>query len=445
MLSSAVVSILAISLTALPASATGVGPSRVAVSARARVAACAPPAASSAAAFVPGESCTGERVVITGATGYIGKAVVAEAVRRGYATTAVVRDASRVHDMESFIGATLVEAEAGNAASLTAPGGPLAPGAADVVICCLASRQGTRRDAWAVDYRATKACADAAVVAGCRHFVLLSAICVRSAERREPNALAFQYAKLEAEDYLRHLARDGVLSHSILRPTAFFKSLSNQFEKVAQGGKFLFFDLGGGACIRANPISEPDLAAALVDSIADTRRENAIWRIGGPGPVLSKLDQGRMMAEAAGQPHPEPIAVPRGVLDGICSALSAIAALTRLPPVDDAAEVARILRYYATEDMVTTDPDEVYGSDLLETYYAKVATEGREYDPYVAVFDSKESVESFGAGGEGGGEVQQQGGATKEVIGLRVATASAAAAAVATAVATASATGVGPH
>ena len=31
---------------------------------------------------VPGESCTGEKVVVVGATGYIGKAVVRESVRR---------------------------------------------------------------------------------------------------------------------------------------------------------------------------------------------------------------------------------------------------------------------------------------------------------------------------------------------------------------------------
>ena len=48
-----------------------------------------------AADFVPGETCTGERVAVVGATGYIGKAVGRECVRRGYATTAVVRDASR--------------------------------------------------------------------------------------------------------------------------------------------------------------------------------------------------------------------------------------------------------------------------------------------------------------------------------------------------------------
>ena len=39
--------------------------------------------------FVSGETCTGEKVTIAGASGYIGKAVVRESVRRGYSTKAV--------------------------------------------------------------------------------------------------------------------------------------------------------------------------------------------------------------------------------------------------------------------------------------------------------------------------------------------------------------------
>ena len=59
------------------------------------------------AAFEPGVTKTDERVTVVGASGYIGKAVVRECVRRGYATTAVVRDASKA----SFDGATTVGAE----------------------------------------------------------------------------------------------------------------------------------------------------------------------------------------------------------------------------------------------------------------------------------------------------------------------------------------------
>lgn len=75
-------------------------------------------AALPAMAFVPGEGCTGERVVVVGATGYIGKAVVREAVARGYATTAVVRDARKAASEPKFAGAKLVEGDVCDATSL---------------------------------------------------------------------------------------------------------------------------------------------------------------------------------------------------------------------------------------------------------------------------------------------------------------------------------------
>jgi divinyl chlorophyllide a 8-vinyl-reductase len=170
----------------------------------------------------------------------------------------------------------------------------------------------------------------------------------------------------------------------------------NQFEKVAAGGSFLYFDLGGGRCIRANPISERDLAAALVDSIADPARENKTWQIGGPGPPLSKLEQGALMAAAAGLPPPPTTAVPIGVLNAIVAVLSFLASVTRLTALEDAAEISRILRYYASEDMVAVGKGEQYGSDSVADFYKTVAANGREYDPYVAIFDSRKAVERFG-------------------------------------------------
>ena len=54
-----------------------------------------------------------------------------------------------------------------------------------------------------VDYQATLNCLEAARAAGARHFVLLSAFCVKSAERGDPYALQFQYAKKDMEAALR--------------------------------------------------------------------------------------------------------------------------------------------------------------------------------------------------------------------------------------------------
>ena len=53
--------------------------------------------------------------------------------------------------------------------------------------------------------------------------------------------------------------------------------------------------------------------------------------------------------------------------------------------LEDAAEFGRIGRYYALEDMLTTDPADRYGKTTLKEHYERVAEEGQEYDPYTSV------------------------------------------------------------
>ena len=239
---------------------------------------------------VAGESCSGEKVVVVGASGYIGKAVVRESVRRGYPTTAVVRDASAAAGEANFKGANVVQADVTQPATL---GGPLSSGNVDVVISCLASRSGSKKDSFAIDYQATLNCLEAAKAAGARHFVMLSAFCVTSAEQQDPYALQFQYAKKDMEAKLREQSEVG---YTIVRPTAFFKSVSGQVEVVNGGGPFVYFDLGGGKCATCNPIAEADLAAALIDTITDPSKKDALWNIGGPDDGLSMKQQVRVRA-----------------------------------------------------------------------------------------------------------------------------------------------------
>ena len=241
----------------------------------------------SMAEHVPGETCSGEKVAVVGATGYIGKAVVREAVRRGYPTTAVVSDASVAASEPKFQGANVVQADVTNPSSLAS--GPFAPGSVDVVISCLASRSGSKKDSFAIDYQATLNSLEAAKAAGARHFVMLSAFCVKSAEMNDPYALQFQYAKKDMEAKLREQSD---VSYTIVRPTAFFKSVSGQVEVVNGGGPFVYFDLGDGKCATCNPIAEADLAAALVDTITDpVRGKNYLWNLGGPDVGLSMKQQ----------------------------------------------------------------------------------------------------------------------------------------------------------
>jgi divinyl chlorophyllide a 8-vinyl-reductase len=209
------------------------------------------------------------------------------------------------------------------------------------VISCMASRTGAPRDAWAIDHQAHLDVLAAAREAGVGHFVLLSAICVQKP------LLAFQRAKLAFE---AALVASG-LTYSIVRPTAFFKSLSGQVERVRGGKPFLVF--GDGTLTACKPISDGDLADYIVGCLEDERRWNRILPIGGPGAAITPREQGEALFAALGR-EPRFRRVPVALLDGIIGALSLAARLA--PSLTEKAELARIGRYYATESMLVLDP-----------------------------------------------------------------------------------------
>ena len=141
----------------------------------------------------------------------------------------------------------------------------------DALVSCLASRTGAPKDAWAIDFQAHVDALAVAKDAGVSQMVLLSAICVQKPR------LAFQHAKLAFE---RVLMASG-LTYSIVRPTAFFKSLSGQVDRVKRGKPFMVF--GDGAVTACKPISDDDLGRFLVECLEDESRYNRVLPIGGPG------------------------------------------------------------------------------------------------------------------------------------------------------------------
>ena len=151
------------------------------------------------------------------------------------------------------------------------------------MISCLASRSGIKKDAYAIDYEATINCLGAAQSVNARHFTLLSAYCVKNPW------LQFQKAKLLAEAALQNQTS---VTWSIVRPTAFFKSVSGQLEVVQSGAPFVMF--GNGEVTRCNPISEADLATYIVDCSIEPTRNNKILNIGGPDEPLTMKKQGEV-------------------------------------------------------------------------------------------------------------------------------------------------------
>ncbi|CAG9467894.1 unnamed protein product [Pedinophyceae sp. YPF-701] len=317
------------------------------------------------------------RVLVVGSTGYIGRFVTKEMMARGFDTVAVAREKSGVKGkkskedvLEDFKGATVAFADCTSAESLRSA---LAGQQFDVVVSCLASRTGGIEDSNLIDYQATRHAMDVGQELGAKHFVLLSAICVQKP------TLEFQRAKLKFE---AELQANEDMTHSIVRPTAFFKSLGGQVELVKNGSPYVMF--GDGTLAACKPISERDLASYMADCVLDKEGSltNQVLPIGGPGRALTALDQAIILFRLVGR-RPEFIQVPIQVMDGVIWVFDKLAA--KIPQLADAAEFGKIGRYYAAESMLVMDPKTgvydpdstpSYGKDTLEDFFKRVLEEG---------------------------------------------------------------------
>ena len=309
------------------------------------------------------------RVFMLGASGTIGQATARALVRRGHDVVCLVRPRSGVRGAlgpdelaRRLLGAELRLGDATDAASLQRDG--LRGERFDVLMSCLASRTGAPRDAWAIDHQAHVQALDLAQRSGVTQMVLLSAICVQKP------LLAFQQAKRAFEQALMGSG----LNYSIVRPTAFFKSLSGQVERVRQGKPFLLF--GDGRLTACKPISDDDLGDYLAACVDDEARHRRVLPIGGPGPAITPREQGERLFALMGRPARFK-QVPVGLMDAIIAALGLAGRV--VPALAARAELARIGRYYATESMLLWDAaagryDEQatpsWGSQTLWDHYA---------------------------------------------------------------------------
>jgi len=305
------------------------------------------------------ESQSRGRVLLLGATGTIGRATHRVLLASGWSVTCLGRNnpvagADWVFcDMASQPSVLAAMRQAVQAVQV----GPMEQGVQMgqplAIVSCMASRTGVPADAWAIDHDAHQHVLKAACALGVRQFVLLSAICVQKPR------LAFQQAKLAFEQSLMGSG----LTYSIVRPTAFFKSLTGQIDRVRSGKPYLVF--GDGRLTACKPISDEDLADFIAGCLTDPARFNRILPIGGPGPAITPLQQAEQLFATLGRPV-KIRSVPPALLDGIVGVLGLLGRL--VPALAAKAELARIGRYYATESMLVWN-------EALQAYDAQATPE----------------------------------------------------------------------
>jgi divinyl chlorophyllide a 8-vinyl-reductase len=286
-----------------------------------------------------------KKVLIVGATGYIGSAVVTESVRQGYDVIAVTR--SLKNDCQ-FDGAEVVLADVTD---------PVAIAEAfnrkiDVVISCLACRSGLARDFDEIDYKTTLNILNAAKENGTGKFILLSAICVRKPD------LPLQLAKLKMEDAL---IRSGI-DYTIVRPTAYFWVFDAQTRMIENGKPGYLIGTGDQAC--HNPIAKEDLAEFMVGCIGSSEHQNRIFIIGGPevpDNTVTYRDSLMMIFESMGK-EPKLVSIPGWLLTAVIRITGFIGFFFR--KIGVFSEFLKIVYYYLENDMRAPG----YGSITLKQH-----------------------------------------------------------------------------
>jgi uncharacterized protein YbjT (DUF2867 family) len=204
----------------------------------------------------------GEKVLLAGAVGRLGRHVRSELESRGYAVRALVRDPCNLagEDVEVFASDArraemLKGACNGVAAVVSAMGASLA--------LRYTAPNASYRD---VDLGANLNLLEEARRAGVRKFVYVS---LYAAERLR--GLGYVDAH---EEFVKALAASGI-EYAVVRPTGFFYVFEEIFKMALRGRAMLV----GRGDARTNPIHEADVARACVEALEGDARE---LPVGGP-------------------------------------------------------------------------------------------------------------------------------------------------------------------
>ncbi|MGB0101662.1 MAG: NAD(P)H-binding protein [Nocardioides sp.] len=212
----------------------------------------------------------GERVLVLGGTGYIGRALVPELARRGY-RPAVLSRSGEVKNEAAYADAEVIVGDATRAADVAAA---VAAAPTAVVISLLSGRKpNDAEDCRQVDHEAVVHGIKAAVANDVQQFIHISDYGVYRPE------LIPQVYKLQVEGELigQH---HGHLPWTIVRPTAYFPYLSVAFGDVKNDLAYRIYDHGEYNVV--NPIAREDLAEFIVNQVLNDDAIGRILPVGGP-------------------------------------------------------------------------------------------------------------------------------------------------------------------
>jgi len=219
-----------------------------------------------------------KKILVAGATGYLGKFITQELLERDYDTKIVVRNKNNLKLTAPNL--VILEAEVTKPETLKHIFKDV-----DVVISTIGiTRQKDGLTYMDVDYKANVNLIDEAKKNGVKKFIYISVL----------NGEKLRQLKIcEAKEKLGDYLKSSGLDYCIIRPNGFFSDMGD-FLKMAKSGKVYLF---GDGKLKLNPIHGKDLAKEVVNAINQEKEE---INIGGPD-LLSQNEIAELALKAYGK------------------------------------------------------------------------------------------------------------------------------------------------
>ena len=239
-----------------------------------------------------------KKVLVAGATGYLGKYIVQEFHRKGYWVRALTRNEKKLAKVgqfgeppvKDFID-EVFKGEVTNPETLTGLCEDI-----DIVFSSIGlTRQKDGLSFEDVDYQGNKNVLDQALKEGVQQFIYVS---VLNAQLMESLAIVKAH-----EDFVR-LIKASCMPYTIIRPTGYFSDISEYF-KMAKSGRIYLIGHGDN---RLNPIHGADLAKLCVNAV---NRMNDEIPAGGPS-IFTQREIAELAFSLLGKP-PKISTIPLGL------------------------------------------------------------------------------------------------------------------------------------
>jgi len=279
-----------------------------------------------------------QKVLIAGATGYLGGYVVAEFKKQSYFTRVIVRNIEKFSD-KNIKADEVIQAEVTRPDTLR----NCCEGM-DVVFSSIGiTMQKDGLTYMDVDYQANLNLLHEAIRCGVKKFIYVSVL----------NGPQMSRVKLciAKEKFVEALKNSG-LDYSIIRPTGYFSDMAEFFHMAKKGRLFL---LGEGGH-KMNPISGEDLAKVCVASVNNPEKEVPVG-----GPESFTYNEIARLAFAICEKKPRIIHIPGMIVQLIIRALRLFTSSKVYGPVEFFIAVL-------SRDMQAPQ----YGTNFLKKYFVRL-------------------------------------------------------------------------